>query len=80
MTYGKSYRMVYLTKLALENGYLTIDDWADLDLDYGSHRTVVNRDVKELKDLLYDIYSYRLIYDSRNKIYALIDINGKLKK
>lgn len=79
MTYNKSYRMVYLTKLALEKGYLSVTDWEDLDLCYDSNRKTITRDIAELKDLLYDIYSYRMVYDNRNKEYQLIDLDGRLK-
>lgn len=69
---NKIYRITKLTAHILDYRDIRKSDWEDyFDLDQDEHIKTINRDISELKTLLYDIYGEQLVYNRKENHYEI---------
>ena len=71
MCQNKIYRVTFLIKLILEFRVIKKSDWILFDLNQDEHNKTINRDISELKTLLYDVYGEHLVYNRKENHYEI---------
>lgn len=68
---NKIYRVTYFIAQILEFRIIKKDDWDKFNMNPDEHNKTINRDLSELKTLLYDVYGERLVYNRKENRYEI---------
>lgn len=69
---NKLYRITQLIAHILEFRNIRKSDWEYyFDINQDEHNKTINRDISELKTLLYDVYDEQLVYNRKENHYEI---------
>lgn len=72
MYQNKIYRVTFLIKLILEFKYVSKSHWEYyFNMNPDEHNKTINRDISELKTLLYEVYGEHLVYNRKENHYEI---------